>query len=92
MGAYARNAAVKGIAQMHDAGVQGDDLTFVHCCCSSQEEIAMMADASVSASLGVHCELNAQGIGIPLNRMLAAGIRPSLSGDTETKCSGDMFT
>src|SRR5690606_19210242 len=41
----------------------------------------------------VHCELNAQGIGdIPLDRLLAVGIRPSLSGDTETKCSGDMFT
>jgi cytosine/adenosine deaminase-related metal-dependent hydrolase len=53
----------------------------------------MMADAGVSASLGVHCEMNAQGIGdIPFDRLLAVGIRPSLSGDTETKCSGDMFT
>lgn len=93
MGAYARNAPVQGIAQMHEAGVLGDDLTFVHCCFSSVEEIAMMAGAGVSASLGVHCEMNAQGIGdIPFDRLLAAGIRPSLSGDTETKCSGDMFT
>ncbi|AQV98956.1 hypothetical protein BJN34_34320 [Cupriavidus necator] len=93
MGAYARNAAARGIAQMHEADVLGDDLTFVHCCCSGEDEIAMMADAGVSASLGVHCELNAQGIGdLPLDRMLAVGIRPSLSGDTETKCSGDMFT
>lgn len=93
MGAYARNAPVRGIAQMHEAGVLGDDLTFVHCCHSGCDEIAMMADAGVSASLGVHCEMNAQGIGdIPFDRMLAMGIRPSLSGDTETKCSGDMFT
>ncbi len=93
MGAYARNGTARGIAQMHEAGVLGDDLTFVHCCCSGEDEIAMMADAGVSASLGVHCELNAQGIGdLPLDRMLAVGIRPSLSGDTETKCSGDMFT
>ncbi|VVE38113.1 amidohydrolase family protein [Pandoraea fibrosis] len=93
MGAYARNASVRAIAQMHDAGVLGDDLTFVHCCFSGADEIVMMADAGVSASLGVHCELNAQGIGdIPFDRLLAVGIRPSLSGDTETKCSGDMFT
>ncbi len=93
MGAYARNAPVRGIAQMHAAGVLGEDLTFVHCCHSGCDEIAMMADAGVTASLGVHCELNAQGIGdLPLDRMLAVGIRPSLSGDTETKCSGDMFT
>jgi cytosine/adenosine deaminase-related metal-dependent hydrolase len=78
---------------MHDADVLGDDLTFVHCCFCDDDEIAMMADAGATASLGVHCELNAQGIGdIPLDRLLAAGIRPSLSGDTETKCAGDMFT
>ncbi|MGD9941754.1 MAG: amidohydrolase family protein [Burkholderiaceae bacterium] len=93
MGAYGRNAPVRGIAQMHAAGVLGEDLTFVHCCHSGCDEIAMMADAGVSASLGVHCEMNAQGIGdIPFDRMLAVGIRPSLSGDTETKCAGDMFT
>lgn len=93
MGAYARNASVRAIAQMSEAGVLADDLTFVHCCFSGTDEIAMMADAGVSASLGVHCEMNAQGIGdIPFDRLLAVGIRPSLSGDTETKCSGDMFT
>ena len=93
MGAYARNGSVRAIAQMHEAGVLGPDLTFVHCCHCGFDEIAMMADAGVSASLGVHCEMNAQGIGdIPFDRMLAVGIRPSLSGDTETKCAGDMFT
>lgn len=93
MGAYARNGSVRAIAQMHEAGVLGPDLTFVHCCHCGCDEIAMMADAGVSASLGVHCEMNAQGIGdIPFDRMLAVGIRPSLSGDTETKCAGDMFT
>ncbi|GAC1317315.1 MAG: amidohydrolase family protein [Collimonas sp.] len=93
MGAYARNGAVRAIAQMHDAGVLGEDMTFVHCCFSAEDEIAMMADAGVSASLGVHCEMNAQGIGdIPFDRLLKVGIKPSLSGDTETKCSGDMFT
>ncbi len=93
MGAYARNGAVRAIAQMHDAGILDDDLTFVHCCFSAEDEIAMMADAGVGASLGVHCEMNAQGIGdIPFDRLLKAGIRPSLSGDTETKCAGDMFT
>jgi len=93
MGAYARNGTVRAISQMHDAGVLGEDLTFVHCCFSAEDEIAMMADAGVSASLGVHCEMNAQGIGdIPFDRLLKVGIKPSLSGDTETKCSGDMFT
>lgn len=93
MGAYTRNSQVRGIAQMHEAGVLGADMTFVHCCFSGEDEARMMADAGVSASLGVHCELNAQGMGdLALDKLLAAGVRPSLSGDTETKCSGDMFT
>ena len=93
MGAYARNAPVRAIAQMKEAGALGPDLTFVHCCFSGMDEIAMMADHGVSASLGVHCEMNSQGIGdMPFDRLLSVGIRPSLSGDTETKCSGDMLT
>jgi cytosine/adenosine deaminase-related metal-dependent hydrolase len=93
MGAYARNSPVRAIAQMQAAKMLGDDLTFVHCCFCGDDELTMMADAGVTASLGVHCELNSQGIGdIPFDRLLAVGIRPSLSGDTETKCSGDMFS
>ena len=93
MGAYAHNARHRAIAQMQAAGLLGPDLTFVHCCQCADDEISMMADAGVTASLGVQTEMNSQGIGdIPLDRLLAAGIRPSLSGDTETKCTGDMFT
>ena len=93
VGAYAHNARHRAVAQLRDAGLLGPDLTFVHCCRCGDDEIAMIADAGGSISLGVHCELNSAGMGdIPLDRVLAAGLRPSLSGDTETKCSGDMFT
>ncbi|MDJ0490239.1 amidohydrolase family protein [Rhodococcus qingshengii] len=92
-GAYRHNEQFHAVAQYEKAGLLSDDLTFVHCCRSSDDEFAMIAEAGATVSIGVHCELNAQGIGdIPLDRMLNAGVRPSLSGDTETKCSGDMFT
>ncbi|MEV1176262.1 amidohydrolase family protein [Nonomuraea sp. NPDC049784] len=93
VGAYEHNARHRAVTQMRDAGVLGDDITFVHCWRCADDEFAMIADAGASVSLGVHCELNSSGMGdIPLDRLLAAGIRPSLSGDTETKCSGDMFS
>ncbi|TQC43312.1 hypothetical protein EEB14_43895 [Rhodococcus sp. WS4] len=92
-GAYSHNEPVHAVDRYGRAGLLADDLTFVHCCRSSDAELEMIAEADATVSIGVHCELNSQGIGdVPLDRMLAAGIRPSLSGDTETKCSGDMFT
>lgn len=93
VGAYAHNARHRAVAQYASAGLLGEDLTFVHCGHSSDDEIKAIADAGATVSLGVQCELNSAGIGdIPLDRLLHYGIRPSLSGDTETKCAGDMFT
>jgi 5-methylthioadenosine/S-adenosylhomocysteine deaminase len=93
VGAYARHNDDHAVAQYHAAGLLGPDMTFVHCNRLSDDELAMIRDAGASVSLGSHCELNSAGIGdIPLDRLLALGVRPSLSGDTETKCTGDMFT
>lgn len=93
VGAYPHNAAVQAVKQYADRGLLGPDMTFVHCSHTSADEISLMAQAGATASLGVHCELNSQGIGdIPLDLLLEAGIRPSLSGDNETKCAADMFT
>lgn len=93
MGAFPFNGAKRAITQMHEAGLLGPDLTFIHCSCCADEEFKMMADAGVTVSLGVNVEQNCQGIGdIPFDRLLAAGIRPSLSGDAEALGCSDMFT
>lgn len=93
MGAFAFNGAKRGIAEMNRFGSLGDDITFVHCNTSGDDELRMMADNGVSVSLGVAVEMNATGLGdIPIDRLLSVGIRPSLSGDTETLGSADMFT
>jgi cytosine/adenosine deaminase-related metal-dependent hydrolase len=53
----------------------------------------MMADHGVSASIGPQAEMMIDGAGIPaVGRLLAAGIKPSLSGDTEVCGTGDLFT
>jgi cytosine/adenosine deaminase-related metal-dependent hydrolase len=92
-GAYARNNDHHAVAQYAAAGLLSDDMTFVHCNRLYPEELRMIADTGGSVSLGAHCEMNSAGIGdIPLDKLLAIGLRPSLSGDTETKCTADMFT
>ena len=92
MGAFVFNRDKAAIAQMQQSNMLGDDLTFIHCNFCSDDEIRMIADHGVTVSLGVNVEMNLQGIGdIPLDRLLAAGVRPSLSGDTEACGCGDMF-
>jgi cytosine/adenosine deaminase-related metal-dependent hydrolase len=93
VGAYARHADDHAVRQYAAAGLLGPDMTFVHCNRLDRDELQMIADAGASVSLGAHCEMNSAGIGdIPLDKLLDIGVRPSLSGDTETKCTGDMFT
>jgi cytosine/adenosine deaminase-related metal-dependent hydrolase len=93
MGAFPFNGEKRGIAEMSKYGMLGEDLTFVHCCTSCDDELRMAADNGVTVSLGVNVEMNATGLGdVPIDRLLALGLRPSLSGDTETLGSADMFT
>lgn len=83
----------KAIERMHDAGALGPDLFFVHINTNSQREIEYLAEAGSGVSVGYLCEAISQGAGpIPTDRCLAAGIWPSMSGDTETISAGDMFS
>jgi cytosine/adenosine deaminase-related metal-dependent hydrolase len=83
----------RAVEVMAKAGVLGPDLTLIHLCASSAHEMSLMAEHGVSAAIGPQSEMMIDGAGIPpVGRLLAAGIRPSLSGDTETVGTGDLFT
>jgi cytosine/adenosine deaminase-related metal-dependent hydrolase len=83
----------RAVELMDDACLLGPDLTLIHVCASSNDELRRMADNGVTASIGPQVEMNSVGAGIPpLGRLLAAGVCPSLSGDTETTGTGDLFT
>jgi 5-methylthioadenosine/S-adenosylhomocysteine deaminase len=79
------------IADMRDRGLLDDRLTVVHCNGISDDQVAMMAEAGCSVSISPDVEVK-MGIGWPeTGRMLAAGIRPSLSIDDCPSAGGDMF-
>jgi cytosine/adenosine deaminase-related metal-dependent hydrolase len=79
------------IADMRDRGLLDDRTTFVHCNGISDDQVAMLADAGCSVSISPDVELK-MGFGWPeTGRMLAAGIRPSLSIDDCPSVGGDMF-
>ncbi|MFD5386709.1 amidohydrolase family protein [Streptomyces sp. NPDC127074] len=79
------------IADMRDRGLLDERTTFVHGNGISDDQVAMMADAGCSVSISPDVELK-MGFGWPeTGRMLAVGIRPSLSIDDCPSAGGDMF-
>ena len=83
----------RAIEAMAQAGVLGEDLTLIHVCASSAHEFQLMARHGVSASIGPQAEMMIDGCGVPaVGRLMAVGIKPSLSGDTEVCGTGDLFT
>jgi cytosine/adenosine deaminase-related metal-dependent hydrolase len=83
----------RAVALLHELGLLGPHITLVHTATSSDEEFRMIADSGARVSVSPHLETTMPGIGRPsTGRLLKAGIRPSLSVDTETAVAGDMFT
>jgi cytosine/adenosine deaminase-related metal-dependent hydrolase len=75
-----------------DNDLLGADITYVHCNTLADDELAMIAASGGSASVAAPLELS-MGHGYPATgRLLAVGIRPSLSIDVCTMVGGDMFS
>ena len=80
------------VAAMQALGLLDDQTTFVHCNGLADDELAMLADAGCSVSVSPDVELK-MGFGWPMTgRLLAAGIRPTLSIDDCPSVGGDMFS
>ena len=84
----------RGVRLLHEHGLLGPDLTLVHANGAGEEEYALMAEYGVHASISPQIELTMPGLGagVAVRAMLAAGLRPSLSTDSETAAAGDLFT
>ncbi|WP_226797954.1 amidohydrolase family protein [Cupriavidus necator] len=83
----------RAIEKMAKLGLLGPDLTLIHLCTSSEAELRMVADHGVHACIGPQAEMMLDGAGVmALGRLMALGIEPCLSGDTETCGSGDLLT
>ncbi|MFI6097722.1 amidohydrolase family protein [Lentzea sp. NPDC051213] len=85
-------SGARPIAEMFQHGVLGDTTTFVHANGLDDDELRMIADAGASVSISPDVELK-MGFGWPeTGRMLAAGLRPTLSIDDCPAVGGDMFS
>jgi cytosine/adenosine deaminase-related metal-dependent hydrolase len=78
------------VERMRDLGWLGPDIGYVHCTMLTDDELKMIADSGGAAV--VSPDIEAQMWGHPaVNRLLAAGLLPSISVDCVTSISGDLF-
>lgn len=79
------------IEVMAERNMLGPDVTYIHCNCLSDHELELIAESGGSASIAPEVEMH-MGHGYPATgRLLAHGIRPTLSIDVVTGIGGDMF-
>ncbi|GAA3084952.1 cytosine/adenosine deaminase-related metal-dependent hydrolase [Kribbella aluminosa] len=79
------------ITALHEHGLLRATTTYVHANGLTDEEIRLIADSGGSVSISPDVELK-MGFGQPeTGRMLAAGLRPTLSADDVPAAAGDLF-
>jgi cytosine/adenosine deaminase-related metal-dependent hydrolase len=70
----------RAIEKMHHRHLLGPDITCLHCCTSGDDELRLLAETGATASVSSLMAMLAGGFGLPATgRMLAQGVRPSLS-------------
>lgn len=81
----------KPLVQLNDRGLLADDTTYVHCTTLHEDDFKLMADTGGLASISPELEMH-MGHGFPATlKLMAVGIRPSISIDIVTTIGGDMF-
>ncbi|HEY5058873.1 MAG TPA: amidohydrolase family protein [Gaiellaceae bacterium] len=81
----------RSIGRLAEAALLGPDMQFVHCCSTTAEELARLADAGAAVVVCPVTEI-ALAIGIPpTGRIRDAGLAPALGADAVCSTSGDLF-
>ncbi|GAB7046555.1 amidohydrolase family protein [Catenuloplanes indicus] len=81
----------RAITQLHDHGLLGPDLIFLHANTSTDDELKLVADTGGHASVSARVEMM-MGHGFPATgRLLEAGIRPALSVDVVAGVPANFF-
>jgi cytosine/adenosine deaminase-related metal-dependent hydrolase len=80
------------IKEMHDQGLLRDDMTFVHANKYTEEDFKLIAEAGAHVSSSPESEIQMDFGNIPLAAMLEAGVKPTVSLDTPSTSTGDLFS
>ncbi|HET6736323.1 amidohydrolase family protein [Mycobacterium sp.] len=80
------------VVALNEAGLLGSDLTFGHCNYLTDDEITLMADHGVTATVTPEDECNMGHGWPPIGRLIAGGVWPNIGVDTCLAVGGDQFT
>jgi 5-methylthioadenosine/S-adenosylhomocysteine deaminase len=83
---------VHHVLGMHELGIMGPDTTYIHCTDSTDEELDLIASTGGTASVAAYVELLMGHGPPPTGKLLARGVRPTLSVDVVSSVPGEMFT
>jgi 5-methylthioadenosine/S-adenosylhomocysteine deaminase len=80
------------VKDMHDLGLMGPDVCYIHMTDLTDEELDFIAETGGRASVAPYVEMLMGHGPPPTGKLLQRGVRPSLSVDVVSSVPGEMFT
>jgi 5-methylthioadenosine/S-adenosylhomocysteine deaminase len=92
VGMRLHNLHYEPVKDMHDLGLMGEDVCYIHMTDLTDQEMDFIAETGGKASIAPYVEMLMGHGPPPTGKLLARGVRPSLSVDVVSSAPGDMFT
>jgi cytosine/adenosine deaminase-related metal-dependent hydrolase len=80
------------VTDMHDLGLMGPDVCYIHMTDLTDDELDWIAESGGKASVAPYVEMLMGHGPPPIGKLLARGVRSSLSVDVVSSVPGEMFT
>src|SRR5256714_7940859 len=92
VGMRLHNLHYQPVKDMHDLGLMGPDICYIHMTDLTDEELDWIAETGGKACIAPYVEMLMGHGPPPTGKLLARGVRPSLSVDVVSSVPGEMFT
>jgi 5-methylthioadenosine/S-adenosylhomocysteine deaminase len=92
VGMRLHNLHYEPVKDMYDLGLMGPDVCYIHMTDLTDQELDFIAETDGKASVAPYVEMLMGHGPPPTGKLLARGVRPSLSVDVVSSVPGEMFT
>src|SRR4051794_25761272 len=92
VGMRLHNLHYEPVKDMHELGLMGPDVTYIHCTDLTDQELDWIAETGGSVSTARYVEMLMGRGRPPIGKLLERGVRSSPSVDVVSSVPGEMFT